>query len=305
MADEVFDDLTPEEEELLKKESGEAAPPAGDEKPADPAPADNAPTPAPPPPPAPTPTEDEEFQAWLKQHEGKDPTDIAKLAFQQSKRANRGEFQARRAGETLTAFQSRLAGALERAEARRAALGEDSKRFKDLLENDPDAATRLAFERSQAQEAASIDAEEDGARMDAAIAMARQGIPDFEQVYPEIMNFGEGMGYSKEELGGIRDGRDILMLEIGRRYKRLFDAGIIDVHGNLLAPPATVEATDPRLTPGATPITTLSSGPARTAAGAKTPQQQAEDLLKMSDEELERFEKANPGVFEDLIKTLG
>jgi hypothetical protein len=55
--------------------------------------------------------------------------------------------------------------------------------------------------------------------MDAAIALARQGIPDFDRVYPEIMTFGEGMGYSKEELAGIRDGRDLLMLEIGRRFK--------------------------------------------------------------------------------------
>jgi hypothetical protein len=248
MADGAYDeDLTPEEEAQLQQEEGAAtAAPA-------PAPAEEAkepatPAPPPPPPPAPAPTDEEEYQAFLKKHEGKTPEEIARLAYQQTKRASRGEFEARRAGETLDSFQKRLASALEDGQARRAALAERSRAFKEQLERDPDAAVKLAFDSNLEREAADIERDEDNARIDAAISLASQAIPDFREVFPDIQAFGQEMGYSKEELGAIRDGRDIITLYCARGFANLFKAGIVDLKGNLLQTPEPVASTDPRLT---------------------------------------------------------
>jgi hypothetical protein len=210
MADSPYDDpLTPEEEEKLKEfDTAAGAPPteaeAGAPPVAEPAAAEPAAAA-----PAPAPSEDEEYQAWLKANEGKTPEEISRLAFQQSKRASREAFQARRTGETMAQFQTRLTGALERAEARRANLADRTRGFQEKLEKDPDGATKEVFQSLADREAAEIDREEDDARMDSALAFARQAVPDFDRLAPQIMQFGEGMGYSKAELAGIRDGRDL------------------------------------------------------------------------------------------------
>lgn len=307
MADTPYDDdLSPEEENKLKElDVAAGAPPteaeAGTAPVAEPAAAEPAAAAAAAAA-APAPTEEDEYQAWLKANEGKTPEEIARLAFQQGKRANREAFQARRTGETIQQFQTRLSGAIERAEARRANLADRSRNFQQKLETDPDGATKEVFQSLAEREAAEIDREEDEARMDSALAFARQAIPDFDRIAPQIMQFAEGMGYSKAELAGIRDGRDLAMLEIGRRFQGLVNAGICDIMGRPLSAPPAVASTDPRLQPGADPVSTLSSAAARPPGGGKSAQQQAEDLLRLSDED---FDKLDPKQLEELQRALG
>lgn len=295
MADTAYEDgLTPEEEEELRKLDGANPVPPADEQPG--APADQPADPAAAPKPAeaaPAPTDDEEFQAWLKQHEGKTPEEISHLAFQQSKRASREAYEKRRAGESLSAFQERLKSTLERTQARRAALEDQRRDFNEKLERDPDAASKLVFEKNLDNEAAEIEREEDDARMDAAIAMARSvgqahGF-DFDAVAPEVFNFGMEMGFSKGEMAAIRDGREILTLLCARNFANLYKQGIVDMQGNLLQMPGAVAATDPRLAPAADPVSTLGSLPLRAPGGAKSIEDQMAALNGLSDEELAKI----------------
>lgn len=288
------DDLTPEEEAKLaagsiggdlQPDAAAAAAEPGDGQP----PAGDPPTAAA----AAAPSEDEEYQAWLDQHQGKSPEEIQRLAFNQSKRASKEAFQARRTGETLQAFQDRLAQAQERQQQRRSGLTEEQRRLTELLETDPDAATKELIARVLGREEDAIETEADEAQQDAAIALAATAIPNFERRAPEIHRFGtHDLGYSPAEMGEIRDGRHFVTLYLATVAGNLMKSGVLDLNGNFMQPPSAVSATDPRLQPPAAAVRTLGGSGARAAGGASTVDDQIKALNAMSDEELDKIPAA-------------
>lgn len=324
MADGYNDTITPEEEALLRSEEQNAAiPPAEDDdsnpippqqvaaeqglnpdgtpKEAAPTPAATpAADPAAPPVPVAQPTTDADRRAaFLAAHKDKTPEQLLDLAFQQEGRANRAGFTARQSKEQLDAIQNRATAAIERVRAKREQLGTQRTEFDQQLQNDPDGATRAVHERLMSAEDQALADEERAARRDTAIAMATTAIPHFDM--DATTAFGAEMNYTPEELDGVTDPRDIVTLHLASLTGRLIKAGVMDVQGNLIATPPAVQATDPRLAAPA-PVTTLSSAPARGNNGGQTLEQQLTDITNMTDAQMEEFEKANPGMLENLLR---
>lgn len=272
-----------------------------------PAPAAEPPTPASDPAPGPAPTDEERFAAWQAQHAGKSPEEMARLAFQQSQRASGAEARARTASQSLTQINDRVRGAAERAAAERARVQTARTEFDQRLTDDPDAATRELRDQRDRDELARIDREEFEARRGAAVDLATQAMPDFAERAPAIYSFGGEMGYSQDELAGVSDGRDLVVLGLAEKFARGVKAGLWDLNGTPLAqaPQAVATApTDPRLTAPA-PAPTLSSAPARAAAPATNLAKQATDLLAMSEADFDKFAAENPAEFEAMMKQLG
>ena len=322
----INDDLSSEEQTALDTfmstdntvppaDEQEGAPSAPAPTPSEPAPAAApapsapaapaaAPEAAAPAPSAPEQTEDERFAAWRAQHEGKSPEELARPAVQQTQRASGAEARVRTANQSLQVINDRVAQAKERAAAARQAIADRQKQFDEQLQTDPDAATKALRAERDAADLAAIDAEEHGARVDAAIGLASTAFPDFEQRAPAVYGFGGEMGYSKEELAGISDGRDLVVLTMAEGMARLMKAGLVDVRTMQLtaSPPPVVDPapTDPRLTAPA-PVATLSSTPARPTSGGKTVTNQATDLLGLSDAD---FAKLPAGELDALMRQL-
>lgn len=245
-------------------------------------------------------TDDERFAAWQSQHAGKTPEELARLAFQQSQRANGAEARARTAQQSVQQINERVQQATQRAQAARDAARQRQQQFNEQLQNDPDAATRQLADERHAAELRQIDAEEFQARQAAAVGLATQALPGFAESAGQIQTFGGEMGYSPEELDSISDGRDLVVLGMAERFARLVKGGIIDLNGQLLQRPEPVAATDPRLNTPA-PVPTLSSAPARPAGSGPTAEKQATDLLGLSDAD---FAKLPPGEFDAIMRQL-
>jgi hypothetical protein len=274
--------------------------PAPAPAPAPDAPADPAAAPAPA---APEQTNEERFAAWREQHKDKTPEQLAELAFQQSQRANGAEARARTASQNLQQINERVEATRTAAAAARAKIQERREQFDQQLRDDPDAAARVLRDESDAAALREIDAAEHAARVEAAIGLATQALPDFQERAPAVMAFGGEMGYSRAELEGISDGRDLVVLSLADMAARLIKGGMMDMKGNLLAaaPQAVADApTDPRLT-APTPHQSLSSAPARPANSSKTAAQQADDILGMSDAD---FDKLPPAELDALLRQL-
>jgi hypothetical protein len=250
-------------------------------------------------------TEDEKFAAWKKQHEGKTPEEIERLAFQQSQRANQAGFNARQAREAAEATSARIKESLAGIAARREALKTGRTEFDDKLANDPDAATRDVHERLLSADQLALDQEEFRLNQENMVTIAAQVIPDFHTAAPAIAAFGQEMNYTPEELSRITDPRDMATLYFASLTGRAIKAGIMDMRGNLLAAPPAVEATDPRLKTPTPVIATLGGPGGRTANGAKSLEDQLGDISRMNDKEMEAFEKANPGVLDHLLRQAG
>lgn len=276
-----------------------------------PAPAATPPAPAAEPAPATTPpaepqqTEDERFAAFQQQHAGKSPEELARLAFQQSQRANGAEARARQANQTAATYQENLRAEQERIERARQAVRDRRASFDQQLEQDPDAATRAMREETDAAELARLDAEEMKVRQDTAIGMATSALPDyFTPNATAIHAFGGEVGYSKEELSAISDGRDLVVLSLANMAATLIKGGMMNTKGELITtPPPVVDPapTDPRLTTPQPPQT-LSSTPARPAASGISAERQATDVLNMSDAD---FNKLPPAELDALLRQLG
>lgn len=277
----------------------EPAAPAPTPAPAAPAPGE--PTPAAPAPAA-EPTDDEKFAAWQAANAGKTPEELARIAFNQEQRAKREAFQNRQRGETLEQINTRVKAAADKAAADRAAIEQRDKDFRQKLAADPDAAALQIHEERIEADRQRIANEEFTARQDAAIGLATQAVPDFQERAPAVYAFGGEMGYSKEELAGISDGRDLVVLSLADMAARLIKGGLMDMRGNLVAAPQPVAETptDPRLT-APVPVATLSSTPARPATTTAAPTKQATDLLSMSDAD---FSKLPPAELDALLRQL-
>ena len=245
-------------------------------------------------------TEEEAFQAFLKANEGKSPDELAKIAFQQSKRANAEAFRGRKSQEQIEAIRENAAKVLA---DRRADIAARRDAFNTKLAEDPDAATRDVHEALLSQEEQAAEYEAVRARQDAAIELASTAIPDFVAKAPAIQAFGQEMNYTREELNGITDGRDLVTLYLASLTGRLIKAGMMDVHGNFTQAPQVVAdtPTDPRLRTPA-PVKTLSSVPARSAGTTPNVEQQLSDLLNLSDAD---FNKLTDAQLENLLRQAG
>lgn len=294
------DDSQPITPEQVAAEAGVS--PTGAPKPAEAAPAAEAPAAAPK-----EQTEDEKFAAFLEEHKGKTPEELAKLAYQQSQRANQSGFQARKAKEDAAAASKRISDALAGLQERRAKIAEKRTGFDEQLQTDPDAATREVHERLLTSEERELQQEEFRLKQDHMVSIVSQVIPDFHTAAPMIAAFGAEMNYSPEELAAVTDPRDMVTLHLASLTGRLMKAGIMDLNGNIdpakLAP--AVAATDPRLA-GKTPvIQTIGSAPARSGNGAQSLEQQLTEIAAMNEKQLEKFERDHPGVLDDLLRKAG
>ena len=303
MIDGAYDEeFTPEEEEIIRNSGkGEEAPPTDAETPpaplaeeAAPAGEDGKKAVAPPveakEPAAAAPTDDDDFAAWQKQHEGKTPEELARLAYQQTKRANKASFEGRQNHERLAEVAKRAQEAADRA---RATAEERRKTLDQRLKDDPDTLTKELVERRLSEEEELADVAAHNARVDAAEAMAAAAIPDYSERKPAIYNFGREMNFTDEELNDLSDGRSIATLYLASITGKLLQAGIIDLRGNFLKPIGAVreEPQDPRLK-GGEALQTLSSAPARASGGASSIEEQLQNFLNMSDEELSKIPPA-------------
>lgn len=294
------DDTKPITPEQVAAEAGVT--PIGEKKPAEASPAAEAPAAAPK-----DQTEDEKLAAFLEEHKGKSPEELAKLAFQQTQRANQSGFQARRAKEDAAAASKRISDALVGLQERRAKIAEKRTGFDEQLQTDPDAATREVHERLLTNEERELQQEEFRLKQDHMVSIVSQVIPDFHTAAPAIAAFGAEMNYSPDELASVTDPRDMVTLHLASLTGRLMKAGIMDINGNIdpakLAP--AVAATDPRLVNKTPVIQTIGSAPARTTNGAKSLEQQLGEIAAMNDREMEKFERDHPGVLDQLLRQAG
>jgi hypothetical protein len=246
-----------------------------------------------------TPPANETLSAFIARHKDKSPEQLAELLENRGKRSNKQAFQARRGKSPEQIKNERELLAAQRASSQRG-----TQTFKEKLENDPDAAAselhdRLAqqeLERIAAQEAA-LDRDEANLRFDTAIEVGDKYIPDFRETYPAMVQFAHDVGYSQEEVNGIDDGRDLIILNLARIAGNLMQTKVIDTTGRLLPQIKAVNDTpqDPRLTAPA-PIATHTG--ASGGGAALTLEQQAAAATTMSDAD---FEKLSPEMLNKLM----
>lgn len=231
---------------------------------------------------------DAELAAFMEAHKGKTTEELARLAFDQQKRANAAGFAQRNSDKVLTDLRT---AAKARAAAKLADLEEKKKKFAELQETDPDAAAKMLFDEKIADEQAGIAAEEDETerevRVTEALEYAAQFIPNLPANGPKLFGLATEMGFSAEEVSGITDGRQLVTLHLANLGKTAMIAGLIDRSGKILAPMPQGDdpKQDPRLKAPA-PHTTAGSGggapPAQT-----TQDQKLQDALLLSDKELD------------------
>lgn len=316
------EEFTPEEEAALKdttvppaEEEGEGnveeaiaaagqgkepAPAAAEE----PKPAEGQPQPKPTdePPVDPAAAEAEDLAAFLEKHKGKTPDELAKLAYQQSKRASKEAATTRQVKQKVGAIAERARTAATKRDLLASAVPDLKERFKQRLAEDPDAATAELFDALIDSKLTEADATVQAARVEDAIQFADSHIPEFGKNWPEMHELGRELGYTDDEINAIDDGRPLVALYLANIAARMMKAGIIDRFGNMLNIPH-VEPTplDPRLA-APDPQRTLGAGGSRGVRGAQTVEQQLNEIAEMTDEQLNKFERDNPGAIEALLK---
>lgn len=278
-------------------EAPAAAEPAAADKPA----AEQQPQPATQPAAQPV-DEEADFAAFLERNKGKSPEELARIAFQQSKRASREAASGRVANQQLRGLAERAKAALERREAMATQAPEAKEKFRKRLAEDPDNATAELFDRLVDREVLEADALADQARFEEAVAFGSAHLPGFDQAWPEMRSLATEIGYSPEEINGITDGRDIVTLGLARYAANAIKAGFMDAAGNLVAmPPAVAEATDPRLS-APDPVRTIGSGGARATDGTPSTEQALTNILNLSDAD---FEKLSEEDLNNILRAAG
>lgn len=237
----------------------------------------------------------ETLQAFIERHKDKPAAELAQLIENREKRQAREGFKLRQRGRSPEAIQADRAALA----ARRQAIAGDKNALEKAIEEDPDAATRALanhalnsdLERIAQAEAALVQ-EEHIQRVDQAIAFGAQHITDFPNVYPQMREFAQAVGYTDEEIDGVADGRDLVVLNLARIAGNLILAKAIDLRGNLLpqVQPVAPAPTDPRLTAPRPPAT--HSGAAAIAAPSQTIEQQINAVLGMSDADFAKLPEA-------------
>jgi hypothetical protein len=251
-----------------------------------------APAPAPP---APGANEEDEFKEFLAKHQGKSPEELARIAFDQNKRAAREGFNARQTQQQFDELNDR-AKLLERSQAVDRAA---PPKFEERLRADPDGATKdlheaAANRRRAARRGSSPHPSAgcgDNARYTGAASPPRDA-----QGRLRLRRGDELHARGAErDLGWSRSRR----ARLGEAVCRSVKAGIVDLRGNLLIQaPEAVSQTDPRLKPPPAAVQTLSSAPARTPLPRNRSAEQMADLLRLPDDE---FAKLDPKLVETLL----
>lgn len=249
--------------------------------------------------------EDDELAAFLEKHKDKSPEELARIALQQSKRANRAEFDTRKLSDNLNSVLERIQQARD---AKLQAIEKKRTEFEKKVADDPDAALlesrREQLERDENEAVRQAEDDEFNARADAAVALASSAIPEFAKRAPAIRAFGQEMGFSPEEVAGIVDGRQIVTLYLASIAGNMIKAGLIDTAGKFLNLPEPV--TDPSKADGqgrggGGRRSGFGRTPARGAGGGKSLEDQAADVLAMSDAD---FDKLDPEKLDALLREL-
>jgi hypothetical protein len=311
------DELSPEEEALLNDpnavppseedgetvetavaEAGQTETPAVEQPKTEEAPAATE-TPA-----AATPTPSDEeaenaaFAEFLERNKDKSPEELARLAFQQQKRANREAAENRTTRDRVNQVAERARTIAAQRDQARASLPELQQQFREKLAADPDAAVAELFDKLQNEKVAKLDEAARSARLDEAVVFADQHIPEFNKQWPEMHGLAKEFGFTDQELDAIDDGRTLVMLSLANHAARLIKGGLMDSRGNLTAGAMpTTTPVDPRLA-APNPQPTLGNG----RGGAKTNPSVAEQLQAMLDMPEEEFAKLDPKVVEDLMR---
>ena len=228
--------------------------------------------------------QDGELAEFLEKHKGKSQEELAKLAFNQSKRAARSEYNQRDAAAQLKAVTDRIQAARDK---KLEAIAKKREEFAKKVETDPDQALldarkdQLDQEEAEARKQADLD--QFNADAEAGVALASSIIPDFAKRAPEIADFGVSMGFSDQEIAGVTDGRQILVLHMASLAGRLIQGGAMDITGKMLAMPKPAEETDKTETkPG------FGKQPAR---GAQVPTSTADKLAEIANMSDADFDK--------------
>lgn len=239
---------------------------------------------------------DARWQQFLDKHKGKSPEELAKLAFQQSQRANRAEFDHRKTSDNLRTVVDRIQQARD---ARLNKTAEERAAFQKKIEENPDAALleeREARLRADEQrDLEHLDTEEFNARAGAAIEFASALIPEFQTRAPAIRAFGEEIGFSPDEMAGVVDGRQIVTLHLASIAGNMIKAGIIDTTGKFVGLPEPVAGEDEQQQQQQQQQRRRGSGfgkqPARGAQQQKTLEGRLADVASMSDEDFDKLDQ--------------
>lgn len=248
-------------------------------------------------------TEEQELAAFLEKHAGKTPEELGKLLYQQTKRATKEAATNRQVRSSVSAIAERARAAAERREQVAKVAPNLKENFRKRVTEDPDAAVAELFDALIDQQVTVADTEAEALRFDEAIAFADEHIPNFGGAWPSMKGLANEVGYTDEELNGISDGRSLVMLYLADHTARLMKAGIMDNRGNIdlsKLQPATAEPTDPRLT-APNPQPTLGGGRG-SGAVAQTLEQQLAAIADMTEDELGKFDAANPGLIDELLQ---
>ena len=234
-----------------------------------------------------TPAADDDFATFAEQHKGKTPEELLKIAHDQSKRAAKAGFEARKSTQSVEDMRTRARQVVEDRKAKTAASRDE---FGKLLESDPDAATKALADRlfDADEQAAQTEAEtlENEAAITEALEFAGQYIPDLHIQAPKMFEVATDIGFDADEVRGITDGRQLVALHLAQLGKIAIVGGLIDTRGNLIQQAGNSEPTDPRLKAPA-PMTTAGSTGGGTPPARPNGARALQDALLLSDKEFD------------------
>jgi hypothetical protein len=215
--------------------------------------------------------EEKALADFLEKNKDKSPEELARLAFQQSKRANKEAAQNRQTREKVGVIAARAKNAAEQRERLATSLPEIKAKFREQLEKDPDAATTALFEALVDKQLSEADAAVQRARVEEAIGFAETHIPEFGKNWPGMHELAREVGYTDDEINAIDDGRPLVTLYLANLAGRLMKSGIMDRFGNIVNVPH-IETTpvDPRLA-APDPAAHAWAGPEPAARAARRP----------------------------------
>lgn len=246
----------------------------------------------------------ESFDQFAAKHKDRTPEELLKLAFQKEQARKSARFDAKAARDVVSDLRN---GLQKRAADRQQTQAKEKADFKAKLAADPDAAVEEAFDRQQQREREAEEAREWEGYVATQTELCRRAIPEFERVAPEMMQFGvERLGYEPLQIQNAHDSRDMIALYMASRFDRLVQAGVVDFNGRLLDPAAAAPADTGADTSGGRPARqaprTLSAARGNGGGGAQSLKDQAQDLLAMSDADLDKAMES--GLFDQTLRGL-
>ena len=175
------------------------------------------------------------FEAFMAKNKDKSPEELAQLAYNATASRTEARETAKQANDRLQSVANSI------KTAREARQLENQKRideYNELLETDPDAATRMLHQQKVEDEETAASNEENKQYRAEQMATASKYIPDFDVVAPKMWEFGvKTLGYTPQELHNVSDHRDLVMLDCANRFFEAVSSGVLDRTGKYLGPP--------------------------------------------------------------------